>query len=90
MKDLIKQPYDFFISNYAFTELSRELQDIYLDKIILNTPRGYLTYNGGTPEEFNSYTSIQLLNIIPNSVAYPDLPVGASDGKIIIWGSDNQ
>lgn len=37
--------YDLFISNYAFTELSAELQETYLDKVINKCKHGYITYN---------------------------------------------
>ena len=35
------------ISNYAFTELSRELQDAYVDKIIRHADRGVILSNAG-------------------------------------------
>ena len=34
-----------FISNYAFTELSREMQDVYVDKLIRHTDRGVILSN---------------------------------------------
>lgn len=35
--------YDLVISNYAFSELRRDIQDMYLEKVILRSKRGYIT-----------------------------------------------
>lgn len=37
--------FDLFISNYAFTELTRDVQDYYFDNIIARSKRGYITCN---------------------------------------------
>ena len=37
--------YDLVISNYAFSEIDREEQRDYLEKMIKSVPRGYITYN---------------------------------------------
>ena len=66
--------YDLVISNYAFTELPRNFQDAYLDKIILRSERGYITYNECIKAGFESYKSEQLLDLIPNSKKYEETP----------------
>lgn len=37
--------YDLVISNYAFSECIRSVQDDYIDKILNRSRRGYITYN---------------------------------------------
>jgi hypothetical protein len=86
MNELTKQDYDLFISNYAFTELRREIQDVYLEKIIKNSKRGYITYNEITPDSFNTYKKDELLKLLPNSRTIPDKPEHNHTNCIIIWG----
>ena len=38
-------PSDFCISNYAFSELTRAVQDSYLEKVILKSKAGYMAWN---------------------------------------------
>jgi len=85
MNELKKEAYDLVISNYAFTELRREIQDIYLDKIIMNAKHGYITYNQITPENFKSYKKEELLEMIPNSKAIEEIPLTHEKNCIIIW-----
>jgi putative sugar O-methyltransferase len=85
MYELPKDSYDLVISNYAFTELRREIQDIYLEKIILSSTRGYITYNEINPEDFNSYTKEELMKIMPKIKVLAE--VGILDPKdcILVW-----
>ena len=85
MNELEKDNYDLVISNYAFTELPRSIQDIYLNKVILNSTRGYITYNEITPDYFNSFKLQELLNIIPNSYIIPEEPLTHKNNCIIVW-----
>lgn len=41
----LDEDFDIIISNYAYSELTKELQDIYYNKIISRSKNGYLTYN---------------------------------------------
>ncbi|BDA70165.1 putative methyltransferase [Calothrix sp. PCC 7716] len=77
--------YDLLISNYAFTELPRVIQDVYLEKIILNSQRGYITYNEITPVNFNSYKKSELLDIIPNAKVMEEVPLTYPNNCIIFW-----
>ena len=51
MNEISPNQYDLVISNYAFTELPREIQTVYYEKIISKSAKGYITYNDITPEE---------------------------------------
>lgn len=86
MNELQVKEYDLVISNYAFTELTREIQDVYLKKIILNSKRGYITYNDISPVNFRSYKKEELLKIIHNSRIVEEVPLTHERNCIIIWG----
>jgi putative sugar O-methyltransferase len=43
--NLPDKEYDFIISNYAFTECNRDIQNTYLDRIINKSNMGYITGN---------------------------------------------
>lgn len=88
MNELDKSNYDFVMSNYAFTELPRTVQDIYLNKIILNSKRGYITYNEVTPTEFGSYKSDELVEMIPGSKILQEEPLTHPKNCIIMWGTN--
>jgi hypothetical protein len=75
---------DLVISNYAFTEISRDIQNIYIEKIIMNSKRGYITYND-ISGDLNSYKKEELLSIIPNSAEYPEEPLTYQKNCIIVW-----
>jgi hypothetical protein len=78
--------YDLVISNYAFSELPGVIQDVYLKKVILNSKRGYITFNNINPPSFKSYSKEQLLKTIPGSRAIAEVPESSSKNCIIIWG----
>lgn len=84
--DIIPRKFDLVISNYAFTELRREIQDQYLQDIILNSSRGYIIYNEITPAEFHSYKKDELLRIIPKAHIIPENPLTNPKNCIIVWG----
>lgn len=88
MNELETKNYDLVISNYAFTELPRSLQEVYIKKIILNSKRGYITYNEITPEEFRSYKSEELITLIPESVKLQENPLTHPKNCIIMWGGN--
>jgi putative sugar O-methyltransferase len=89
MNELEIREYDLVISNYAFTELPRSIQDVYLYKTILNSKKGYITYNEINPEHFQSYKKAELLKLIPNSYAVDEVPLSGENNCIIIWGSNS-
>jgi len=85
MNELKKETYDLVISNYAFTELRRDIQDVYLEKIILNSKHGYITYNDITPEWFRSYKKEDLVRIISGARIIDEIPKTHERNCIIIW-----
>jgi hypothetical protein len=77
------------ISNYAFSEISRDIQEIYVEKIIQKSKRGYITYNEINKSEPYAYSKNELLSIIPGSVEYPEIPMTNPHNCIIVWGNQN-
>lgn len=78
---------DLVISNYAFTELTPEIQEIYLNRVILRAKAGYITYNALAHERFGSYSAEQLLEKIPGSSMIPEEPLTCPGNCIMIWSS---
>lgn len=78
---------DLVISNYAFSELNRETQEIYLKNIISNSKSGYITWNDLGYRNLNSFSLEELLNRIPKAQVIDEFPLTAEQNKIIIWGN---
>jgi ribosomal protein RSM22 (predicted rRNA methylase) len=61
--DNIDEDFDIVISNYAYSELNIDLQDLYYDKIIKRSKNGYLTYNFiSNISNINSYNKVEVFN----------------------------
>lgn len=83
----IDENYDLVISNYAFSELIRDVQDAYLDKVILKSQAGYITWNTISYEVLDGYSLDELLEKIPGSSVIPEEPLTKEKNCIIIWGA---
>jgi hypothetical protein len=81
---------DLVVSNYAFSELSRSVQDIYLKNVILHSQRGYITWNSSSIYNSDAYSLADLVRLIPNSHIIPEQPNTAVENAIIIWGNKNK
>lgn len=79
--------YDFVISNYAFSELVRDVQDIYLEKVILKSQAGYITWNTLSYDVLGGYSLEELLEKIPGSSTIAEEPLTKENNCIIIWGN---
>lgn len=77
---------DLVISNYAFSELSRDLQKTYLDNVILPSKMGYITWNSSAVGDEKCYSIDELIRIIPNSRIKAEVPNTAASNVIIYWG----
>lgn len=77
---------DLVISNYAFSELNRDVQDKYLKNVVLNSPRGYITWNNLSEQTLGGYTLAELIRVIPNSQILPEKPNTSECNAIIVWG----
>jgi putative sugar O-methyltransferase len=81
--------YDLVISNYAFSELPRRIQDEYLDKVILKSRRGFMLMNSGkgniTGRSEGKITLEELQALIPNLQELPEIPLTSPDNYLLIW-----
>ncbi|HYK05734.1 MAG TPA: putative sugar O-methyltransferase [Thermoanaerobaculia bacterium] len=87
MADLEPRRFDLVISNYAFSELRRPVQDVYLDKVVLGAERGYITCNQITPPEFESYRPADLAALLPAARLVAEEPLTYPGNCILVWGS---
>lgn len=86
--------YDLVISNYAFSEIEKSVQDIYLDKVIKRSPRGYMIYNA---EAFSqalpgfTYTSAEIRDKIEGAAIIPVTEMPHADqlykNILVYWGA---
>lgn len=80
---------DLLISNYAFSELKREIQDRYIRNVISKSKRGFIIYNSISPKEWNSYSAIEFSKLIPNSQIIEEIPLTYPGNVIVIWGHNS-
>lgn len=80
---------DLLISNYAFSELRREMQEQYFDTVLRHAPRGYITYNHVAPPEFRSMNAYEFAERFPGSQILPEKPMTHEKNVIVVWGTDN-
>ena len=84
--------YDLVLSNYAFSELPRDLQIVYIDKVLKNSKRGYLTMNSGLGGHFSDrkLSAIELMNKLPNVKFLEEDPLTYKYNYLVVWGFDNE
>ncbi len=80
---------DLVISNYAFSELTQEIQDEYLEKYILKSKRGYMIYNHINPIEFESYSALDFCKIVPGAEIIQEIPKTDKTNVLIVWGHNS-
>lgn len=81
--------FDLVISNYAFSEISYDMQKKYMSYVFDNCNRGYITYNNIsnahnidsiTSEEFKDYVKLR------GGFCIEEFPKTNEDNFIAIWG----
>jgi hypothetical protein len=80
------EPIDTFISNYALTELSKDLQREYADKLIKRSTNGYITYNSQPRESKNQYSLDDLKSMVTNASTYGE-NITRSECQVLVWSS---
>lgn len=80
--------YDLVISNYAFSELPKTLQLVYLKKVLANSKKGYLTMNSGLGNDRSTgkLTLSELTELLPRFRVIEEEPITADQNYIIVWG----
>lgn len=77
--------FDLVVSNYAFSELSRSVQEIYLKNVLLNSKHGYITWNDLAFQNLGSFSLAELLRLIPSSQILAEVPLTARNNSILYW-----
>lgn len=88
VEDLIPEEYDLVISNYAYTELDRELQDVYKFNIIDNSKNGYLTCNFISNlfiDNSDFYSKDELINLKEKVEILKEEPLTHYDNFLLTW-----
>lgn len=78
------------VSNYAFSELARPLQEEYLTRVLLRAEAGYLTMNSGLWRgEWRGQPCLEaetLLARLPNAALLFEEPLTAPDNYLLVFG----
>lgn len=81
--------FDLVVSNYAFSELPRKIQNEYLDKVILKSRRGFMLMNSGegnrTGRSEGKISLEELIELIPNLQKIPEVPLTGPDNYLLVW-----
>lgn len=78
---------ELIISNYAFSELCREVQDMYLSNVIKNAEKGFITWNELSHVHLDGHSLEEILEMIPGSRTLDEVPLSAEGNKVIVWGT---
>ena len=80
---------DFFFSNYAFSELQKPVQDMYIEKVISKCKSGYITWDADMSRSsygIDGYNLQDFLKKLPNPKVIPEEPIStAPTNCIIMW-----
>lgn len=81
---------DLVISNYAFSELPRKIQLMYVKKVLSKSSKGYLTMNSGkrrgVSEAFRKLSLKELKEVLPDCEVIEEHPLSSPFNYIILWG----
>jgi putative sugar O-methyltransferase len=86
--------FDLLISNYAFSELPRNVQNQYIEKVILKSRNGFMIMNSGysnrTGRSDGKISVSELQTIIPNLEMYPEEPLTSPDNYLLVWRQNDE
>ena len=78
--------YYFSLSNYAFSECNKSIQDTYIKRIFDNSEHGYVTMNyHGNLLKIGAYTKEYILNILNYVISEKEEPLTSKDNEILKW-----
>lgn len=77
---------DLLISNYAFSELTRGVQQMYVERLISGAAHGYLTCNFISDlQGIDSFSEAELLGMRTGSRMIPEEPLTHPANKVLVW-----
>jgi hypothetical protein len=89
LSDSKSSRYDLVISNYAFSELPRKLQENYIFEVLLKSDRGFLIMNSGRSNKSGRSTGKVSLEeiklLLPYIEVLEETPKTGPDNYLIVW-----
>jgi putative sugar O-methyltransferase len=89
LADTTNREFDLVISNYAFSELPKNLQIEYLEKVLLKSKNGYLIMNSGrgnsTGRSTGKLSLEEISDRIPGLLVKEEIPLTSPDNYVIYW-----
>ena len=83
--------FDMVISNYAFSELPRSIQEVYLKNVISKASCGYMIMNSGrtnyTGRSTGKMSLDEISTYLPQMRILEEDPLTSPDNYIIVWDS---
>lgn len=79
---------DLFLSNFAFSELNKSTQDLYIENVLRYSKRGFMLYNHIHENPETSYSALEILERIPGSSIFAEAPLTYVGNVIVAWGYD--
>lgn len=86
--DYAEYDIDTFISNYALTELSRDVQHEYVNKLMKRAKSGYVTYNSQPRNVGQQYSLKDLQSFVSGKTFIEDENVKKSECKVLVWSAE--
>lgn len=90
-EELVKKEYDLCISNYAFTEIGRNYQDFYADRVISGSDKGYITCNFMDQRKSeNAFSTEEVKNLKSDGIFLPEVPLTGHHNSIYVWNINHK
>lgn len=85
-----RNEWDLCISNYAFSELPKKLQSLYIDNVLINSKSGYMIMNSGIEGNYGNiknFSQKELLKLFQSSKISKEIPLTFKDNYLFTWGT---
>lgn len=80
-----EEPIGTFVSNYALTELSKDVQHEYADRLMKRATHGYVTFNSQSRYADDQYSLLDLRDMVPGRAELHDENVRRSECRVLTW-----
>lgn len=74
------------ISNYAFSELHKDVQDLYFENYVSHSNSGFMLYNHIHDNPDISYSAQEIADRIPGSLILKENPLTYDGNVLLVWG----
>jgi hypothetical protein len=81
---------ELFVSNYAFSELHKEVQDFYFENYIVHAKSGFMLYNHIHQNPDISHSAQDIADRIPGSLILKENPLTYEGNVLLVWGISPQ